>query len=477
MSQSEKKRVAFSFVWKLLERGSAQLITLIVQIVLARILAPDEFGVISILLVFINIANVFIQKGFASSLIRKEDVSNKDYNTAFVVSEAIAIFCVVILIVFSNTIESFYSIPNLGTYMRVLSVSLLFGALYSVQNAELVKKMHFKQIFYRSIASSIGSGVIGIVAAFLGMGVWALIMQSVAQQVIICFATMVACEWKPRIEFSRKSFDELFFFGSKILVAEIISIGVENVRTLIIGKKYAATDLAYYDRGQVYPATAMRSIYDTISSVLLPVFSKIQNKPQKLADTVVQSLSISSFLICPLFIGLAAVARPFILLILTSKWESAAPFLIIFCIYQIAFPAYGILRQCLYALGKSDDVLRFEILRSIFFIIAIIVGLIFNTIAIAVFSCIAMYLTTIMYYCGVRKYLPLKTKKMILSIIKTIFQCVVMTMLIILFNKMQISIMLQILIDVVLGMVTYILLSVVLKNESFLFCVSFFKNR
>lgn len=477
MSQNEKSSVAFSFVWKLLERGSAQLITLIVQIVLARILVPDEFGVISILLVFINVANVFIQKGFASSLIRKENVINLDYNTAFVVSEAIALLCVVILFFASNTIEKFYSITHLSAYMRVLSISLFFGALYSVQNAELVRKMRFKQIFYRSIASSVGSGVIGIVAALLGMGVWALIIQSVTQQVIICFATMVACEWKPRIQFSRKSFDELFSFGSKILVAEIISIGVENIRTLIIGKKYTATDLAYYDRGQVYPATAMRSIYDTISSVLLPVFSKIQNKPQKLADTVSQSLSISSFLICPLFVGLAAVARPFILLLLTDKWESATPFLIVFCIYQIAFPAYGILRQSLYALGKSDDVLKLEVLRSIFFIVAILVGLIFNTIAIAIFSCLAMYLTTLMYYFGVRKYLPLKTKSLTINIMKTVLQCVIMAALIIFINKIQVSNILLILIDVVIGMAAYTVLSIILKNESFSFCVGFLKNK
>ena len=199
--------IVFSFIWKLLERGAAQLITLIVQIVLARILLPDEFGVISILLVFINIANVFIQKGFASSLIRKEKISDDDYSTAFVVSEVIALICVAILFACADAIQSFYSISDLAIYMRVLSISLLFGALYSVQNAELVRKMRFKQIFYRSMAASIGSGIIGIVVAVLNFGVWALVLQTLSQQVIVCIVTMVACEWKPKIRFSRNSFN------------------------------------------------------------------------------------------------------------------------------------------------------------------------------------------------------------------------------------------------------------------------------
>ena len=252
-----------SFLWKLLERGAAQIITLVVQIVLARILVPDEFGVISILLVFINVANVFIQKGFASSLIRKPSVTKEDYNTAFVVSEIIALICVGVLCVLSRAIENFYAIDNLAAYLRVLSITLIFGALYSVQNAELVRRMRFKQIFYRSMAASLGSGVIGIIAAVFNLGVWSLILQSLSQQIIVCIATAVACDWKPRIQFSKASFDELFSFGSKILVAEIISIGVENLRTLIIGKKYSASDLAYYDRGQRWKACYGSTFYNT----------------------------------------------------------------------------------------------------------------------------------------------------------------------------------------------------------------------
>lgn len=466
-----------SFLWKLLERGAAQIITLVVQIVLARILVPDEFGVISILLVFINIANVFIQKGFASSLIRKPSVTKEDYNTAFVVSEIIALICVGVLCVLSRAIENFYAIDNLAAYLRVLSITLIFGALYSVQNAELVRRMRFKQIFYRSMAASLGSGVIGIIAAVFNFGVWSLILQSLSQQIIVCIATAVACDWKPRIQFSKASFDELFSFGSKILVAEIISIGVENLRTLIIGKKYSASDLAYYDRGQVYPATAMRSIYDTISSVLLPVFSKIQDEKEKLAKSVSLSLELSIFLIAPLFIGLAAVARPFILVLLTEKWEGAVPFLVIFCIYQISFPAYGILRQSLYALGKSDDVLKLEIARSVVFILAIIIGVFFSTKCIAILSCVSMYVTTLFYYHVLNRYIEFNGRHILKNITTIGFQCFVMVLSIHSINLIAMPDLIMILTDIVVGAITYIAMSIILKNESFKYCVDFVKKR
>lgn len=469
--------ITHSFIWKLMERGMAQLITLIVQIVLARILLPDEFGVISILLIFINISNVFIQKGFASSLIRKEKICDNDYNTAFVVSEIVAFICVAVLFVCADGIQSFYAINNFALYMRVLSISLFFGALYSVQNAELVRKMQFKQIFYRSIAATIGSGIIGIVAAVLNLGVWALILQTLSQQVIVCITTMVACKWKPRIIFSRTSFKELFSFGSKILIAEIISIGVENLRTLIIGKKYSASDLAYYDRGQVYPATAMRSIYDTIGSVMLPVFSKLQTNKENLAESVTISLELSTFLVAPLFIGVAAFARPFILLLLTEKWEAAIPYLIVFCIYQVAFPLYGILRQCLYALGKSDDVLKIEIVRSIIFILAIIIGVCYSPFLIAVLSCVAMYITTIIYLVVISNMIPINIINLIKNISVTIMQCVAMAVIIIFINKMHIPNILLIVIDIVFGALVYMLLSIILKNKSFSYCINYVRDK
>lgn len=477
MKIKESSGTVAAFFWKLSERGAAQIITLVVQIVLARLLLPNEFGAISILLVFINIANVFIQKGFASSLIRKEDVEDIDYSTAFVISEIIAILCIIVLFASADKIELFYNIPKLANCMRILSLTLVFGALYSIQNAELIRKMCFKQIFIRSMIASLISGAIGIISAIYGLGVWALVLQTFFQQVIMCITTAMVCEWKPHFAFSRKSFNELFAFGSNILLAELISIGVENIRTLIIGKKFTSSDLAYYDRGQMYPATAMRSIYDSISSVLLPSFSKIQNEKERLARSVGLSINISIFLVCPLFIGFAAVAQPLVVLLLTEKWQGAIPFVVVFCIYQIAFPVYGIMRQSLYALGKSKEVLYNEISRGILFIGALIMGVFYNPFVIAILSCIAMYITTAIYVCVVKKYIPLKIKKLVSENLLTVLQSLIMWGIIYLINKIDMIYFVQLIVDILVGVIVYIIMSMIFKNKSFIYCIEFIKQK
>lgn len=464
-----KKGVASSFAWKLCERGASQVITIVVQIVLARLLAPDDFGALAIIVVFTNLANVFIQKGFASSIIRKKDASDADYNTAFVVSEGITLVCIAILFVVAPLIAGFYNNSHITWYLRVLSISLVFGALYSIENAVLVRNMKFKVIFIRSIAAALISGAVGIVAAFCGMGVWALIIQSVSQQIILCVVTYFGCDWKPRLSFSRESFRSIFSFGSKILVAELISIGVEDLRTLIIGKRYSSADLAYYDRGQYYPNAAMRGLYDTISSVMLPVLSKEQDNKEQLKKSVEQSVSLSVYMISPLFVGLAAVADLFVLLLLTERWAPSIPFLRLFCIYQLAFPIYGIMRQSLYAIGNSAAVLKLEIIRGMLFMVAIITGCLISPFVIAITTSVALYITTFIYVLFVHKYTGFNLKKVLKNILLTGLQCLIMYVFIMLLNRLSISKLLLLIIDVLVGAGIYIGLSILLRNESFAF--------
>lgn len=471
------KKIVGSFIWKFLERGSAQIISLIVQIILARIIAPEDFGVLAILMVFINVSNVFIQKGFSSALIRKKEVTDDDFNTAFVVSELFALVIITALFLASDFIEKYYDIASLSSCLRVISFSLFFGAFYSVQNAELIRKMKFRQIFIRSVISSAASGVIGVLLALLGYGVWALVLQTLLQQILICLTTMIVCDWKPRLRFSRQSFAELFSFGSRILVAEFISIGVENVRTLFIGKQFSASDLAYYDRGQLYPATGMRSVYDAISSVLLPVFSKEQNDRGSLAHSIEQTISITHYFVFPVFVGLAAVAKPFVLILLTSKWISCIPFFVLFCIYQLAFPMYGIIKQSLYALGKSGDVLILEIIRSILFLIALLAGIMFSPFVVAVTSLIAMYISTLIYIIYTHKYIKYNLNDIFLNTAKISVQCTIMYIFIMYINRFFIPNILLLGLDIAIGVVVYVFLSIVMRNNTFSYCLYLVKSK
>ena len=402
-----------------------------------------------------------------------KDATEEDYNTAFVVSEDIAFACIAVLFIAAPFIARFYSNPSITTYLRTLSISLIFGALYSIENAVLVRDMKFKVIFIRSIAAAVISGTLGIVCAYFGLGVWALVIQSISQQIILCVVTYFGCNWKPKVQFSKSSFQNLFSFGSKILFAELISIGVEDLRTLIIGKRYTSIDLAYYDRGQYYPAAAMRGLYDTISSVMLPVLSKEQDNKTQLEKNVGMSIVLSTYLIFPMFVGLSAVADLFVNILLTARWEASIPFLRLFCIYQLAFPIYGIMRQSLYAIGNSAGVLKLEIARGVLFISAIIVGCLISPFAIAIATTMALYSTTIIYALYVHKFISYDVKYVGKCLGISIVQCGLMYLLIAVIGKLPVPRIPMLIIDILVGVTIYLLTSMLFKNDAFLMLKNF----
>lgn len=465
MKMNNKRTVLTSFFWKFIERGSAQLFSLIVQIVLARILDPDNFGTLAVLLVFVNISNVLIQKGFATSLVQRKDIDDIDINTVMTVSEGIAALIYIVLWFAAPYIESFYGTEQLGLYLRVIAISLFFGAFYSIENSLLVRTMRFKQMFIASFISTVIAGITGIALAYLGRGCWALIVQNVLQQLLLSAISYPYCKWKVKLQYSKKSFKNLFGFGSNVLLSELLYTGVENLRTLIIGAEYSSADLAYYDRGQTYPSVAMRSIYDSLGSVMLPVFSKSQDEKDELKDEVVKSLGYSVFLVAPCFIGFALVSGPFTSIFLTDKWLPAVPFMRIFCIYQLGILPYCILRNALYGIGKSRDSLVLEILKAGLTLLAIFVGMLFNTLMIAICSTLAIWITTFMYWLHVKKLTNFQSLPVLKDFILVILYCFLMALAIFIVNRFLSSKVLQFVIDVLVGLVTYIVAAYATRNR------------
>ena len=363
---AENKTVVSSFIWKFMERGAAQVFSLVVQILLARLLAPEDFGILAVLLVFVNISNVLIQKGFATALVQKEHVEDIDINTVLWISEAIAIIMYALLWVIAPVVENIYETAHLANYLRIISLSLFTGAFYSIENSLLIRSMQFKKMFFSSFTATLIAGAIAVILAYKGMGCWALIWQNLVQQLLLSLFSFPFCKWKIKRQCSKTSFYDVFRFGSNVLLAELLYTGVENLRTLIIGAKYSSADLAYYDRGQTYPSVAMRSIYDTVGSVLLPIFSREQNDILKLRKYSQKALGFSFFLIAPCFIGFSMIAEPFTKLLLTDKWIPCVPYIQVFCIYQLGILPYCILRNTLYATGRSKKSLTLEILKAVF---------------------------------------------------------------------------------------------------------------
>lgn len=462
--------IATSFIWKFMERIVTQVINLIIQIVLARLISPEEFGSLAVLVVFINISTVFVQKGLSSSLIRKKETDSLDYNTAFTVSVLVASLLYIMLFICAPYIAQIYESVILQSSLRVLGINIIFGALYCIQNVILVRHTKFKLIFIRGLVSTIISGGLGILLALKGYGLWALVVQSLSNQIILCFIGWNEIDWKPKFQFSYDRIKEILSFGGKVLISELIAYVIESIRTLIIGKKYTTVDLAYYDRGQIYPATIMRSIYDTISSVLLPLYSKKQDEPSSLATAMYKTIDLCMFISTPIFVGLAAVSETVVKLLLTEKWMGCVPFLMVFCIYQIPYPIQGITRQILYARGKSNLVLIMEIIKGLIIIITMFISLQISVFAVAISASLTSYIITVINLVFTKNVIPIKIVNIIKSLKNTFMYNIVMFIMVYCINYINVTDIAKIIAQITIGIISYIGIAYMSKDENFMTC-------
>lgn len=472
----DDKKVIKSFFWKFLERAGTQIVNLVVQIILARLIAPSEFGSLSVLIVFVNIANIFIQKGLSSSIVRKKDADDLDYDTALWASLIVAVILYVIIFIAAPIIANIYDSPILTIGLRVFSLQLFFGSLYCIQNAILVRKMQFKSIFIRGMISSIGAGLVGIGMAYIGLGLWALVAQTLLNQMLCCLTAWKVVKWKPRLHFSKQRLSEILSYGGKILISELLNYSVEGIRTLTIGKVYSTETLSYYDRGQTYPATLMRGIYDTIGGVLLPVFSKKQDDNYNLGSSIIRCSSITFFLTTPIFVGMAAVSDSLIPLLLTDKWLGAIPYFAIFSLYWIPYPIQGICKNGVYAKGDSNSVLKIEIARTAITFITLAISLFISPFAIAVASLITMFLTTLLYMYALYKLIHFSIKKIFLGMMKSAVSALSMYVMVRIVFLLNVGNFLTLCLQVPVGIISYLLLSYVFRDDNLFSCLQMIKG-
>ena len=374
-SKNKKTKVLASLIWKLMERLGAQGVSFIVQIILGRLLMPEDFGAIAIVTVFITLSNVFVQSGFNTALIQKKDADDKDFSSVFYLSTFIATMLYVLLFFTSPYIADYYSSPQLTQVLRVLSLKLFFGAFNSIQNAYVAKHMMFKKLFFSSLGAIVLSGAAGVVTAFLGWGVWALVAQQLVSQISITLILWFTVKWRPLLVFSFKKVKVLFSYGSKLLASSLIDHIYKEIRTLIIGRIFTKDVLGIYSKGQQYPRILASNINDSIQAVMLPALSLHQDNKPKVKSMVRRSIVTSSFIMFPAMIGLAAVAEPMVKVLLTEKWLPSVPFLRIFCMTYALWPIHTANLQAINSLGRSDIFLKLEIVKKIIGVSILIVSI------------------------------------------------------------------------------------------------------
>ncbi len=365
MTETLKKQAFVGVGWNAIGRFSTQGVSFILQIVLARLLSPSDYGMIAMLAIFLQVAGVFVDSGFGKALIQKQDCEEKDYSTVFYYNLIVSIGVYVFLFIIAPLVADFYNIPLLANVMRVASLVVIINALSLVQRTKLEKQIDFKSQSIVIFTSSFLSGLGGIVMAYYGLGVWALCGQSILNSLLQLLLFYFYVRWHPLLIFSKDSFHEMFSFGSKVLVASIISVIYNNLYTIVIGKKFNSKELGYYSRAEHFAIFPSSNIGAIISGVAYPTLSKIQNSDEKLRFAYRKIIRYSSYIIFPLMIGLAAVADPFIRSLLGEKWVEAIPFLQILCFALMWDHLSSLNLNLLYVKGQSNLVLRLEIIKKI----------------------------------------------------------------------------------------------------------------
>lgn len=314
-----RNQTIYGLKWSALERISVQGIQFLIGVILARLLPPSDFGVIAMLTIFLAISQTIIDGGFSNALIRKVDRSEADYSTVFIFNIIIGVLLCLIVVWAAPYIAAFYEMPQLSSVMKVLALTLLFNSFSVVFYAILTINIDFRSIAIANFVSAIISGVIGIVMAYQGWGVWSLVFQSVSRSVINALLVAVLAKWRPKFFFSRVSFVEMFSYGSKILISSLINTVYANLTPMIIGKFYTSKDLGYYDRGRQFGVLPINYIVQTYERVTFPIMSQLQNDDTRLIDAYrkyIKSASLIMFIVVMLII---ALAKPIILLILSAS--------------------------------------------------------------------------------------------------------------------------------------------------------------
>jgi O-antigen/teichoic acid export membrane protein len=388
--------------WSAFEKFAVQGIQFFIGIILARLLSPSDYGVIGMHGIFLAVSQTFIDSGFSSALIKKIDRTEDDYCTAFYFNIAIAVVCYSILFAIAPWVGDFFHTPILCPVLRIQSLSLIINSLMAVQITKLTIDINFKALSIRSILSVVVSGVIAIILAFIGWGVWALVAQSLIACVINLIFIWIYCKWIPRRPFSKKSFHDLFSYGSKILASGLINTIYSNLTTLVIGRKFTATDLGEYNRGTSIPALPVNNLNNALQRVLFPILSRFQNDTEQLITyyrKYIRAVSMALFFICCL---IAAIGRPLVLFLLTSKWESCIIYLQIFA-FAIMFDHLSIINHTLLlAVGRSDLFLKLELIKKPVYIAILFAAIPFGVLGICISKIISNQAAIIMntYYTG-----------------------------------------------------------------------------
>lgn len=471
-----KQKVMSGLIWKFAERISAQLVTFIVSIVLARLLDPSHYGAIAIVNIFIALANVFVVSGFGNSLIQKKDADDTDFSSVFYFNILMSIVMYAIVFFCSPIVAGFYSMPILTPVLRVMGLRLIVAGINSVQHAYVARHMLFKRFFWSTLGGTLVSGVVGIIMAYQGFGIWSLVAQYMTNTTVDTIVLLFTVKWRPKLLFSLKRLGRMFAYGWKLLVSALLETGYNELRSLVIGRMYTPSDLAYYNKGRQFPNLVVTNINSSIQSVLFPAMANNQDKRDQVKAMCRRSIRTSSYIMLPLMVGLALVAEPFVKLLLTEKWLPCVPYLQISCFVMAFMPIHTANLQAIKAIGRSDIFLKLEIIKKIMGLAVLLLSMRYGVFAIALSGILSTILSTIINSYPNKNLIGYSYFEQIRDLFNGIIPLLVMSLVVYLIGPLNINELPLIIVQVVVGIIAYVVVSALTKNDSFMYIYGIVKN-
>lgn len=462
-----KKAVINGLIWKFSERISAQLVTLFVSVILARMLLPEEYGAVAMIMVFISLANVFVSNGMGNALIQKKDADNVDFSSVFWINIILSWILYGALFVASPVIAQFYNMPVLSPALRILAIRIPVAAVNSVQQAYVSRNMLFKRFFLSSLLGTGISGAVGIYMASRGYGIWALVGQYLVNS---CTDTMVlwcTVRWRPQFVCSLKRAKGLISYGWKLLASALLDTGYNQLKNLLIGRFYTADDLAYYSQGDKYPSLVVVNINASIGSVLFPVMAQYQNHTETVKNMTRRVIQVSAYILWPVMAGLIVTAKPLVRLLLTERWLPCVSYMQIFCFTYGLWPIHTANLQAIKAMGRSDLFFKMEILKKLIGVVFLVASIQYGPVMTAVSLLASGLISTVINAFPNTILLQYHIREQLSDLLKPIILSMVMGAMICPLSKLPYPDLIIIIIQVIGGGMIYLCGSVLSRQEGF----------
>lgn len=477
MSADLKSKTINSFFWQFGQKIIGQLLSFVVSVILARLLLPEEYGIVALCGMFTMFIGLFIGSGLNIALIQKKNVDELDLNTIFYANLSLSAAFYIVIFFIAPYVAILFGNSQVTPVLRVSSLGMLIGAFSGIQSVYVSRQLEFRKFFFSTLSGSVLSGVVGIIMAYTGWGVWALVAQGLVSTIVNTLVLLTIVDWRPRWMFSWNRFLGMYSFAWKQIVANFSATFSEQMRGYVMGIKYSPSDLAYYNRGDGLPGVVYNQVNSTINTVLFPALAHLQDDKMAIKRALSRSMKISSYILMPALLGLAAISDKIVIILYTEKWLPAVPFMQLVCIIYCFSLIGGANMQAITAMGRSDVVMKWELIKRPVMLTILAMTAFISPIAIAIGQCI--YSIGVCFFNAYpnKKLIGYPIREQIMDVGDNAIQASIMALLVYWVGLMDINIYLCVLMQILMGLGVYIGLSLVFKNDNYTYLKDFISNK